>query len=49
MGLNLTLGLIAELGSGELRGNAGVEIRAVSPVSLAGPGDLTWVSSPQHW
>lgn len=48
MGLNLTLGLVAELVSGELRGDAGVEIRAVSPVSAAGPGDLTWASSPQH-
>lgn len=48
MGSILTLGLVAELVSGELRGDAGVEIRAVSPVSLAGPGDLTWANSPRH-
>ncbi|MCH8852199.1 MAG: hypothetical protein IID41_06045 [Planctomycetes bacterium] len=44
----LTLGKIAELVGGELCGDAGVEIRSVAPLSLAGPGDLTWVVDPQH-
>ncbi len=44
----LTLGKIAELVGGELRGDAAVEIRSVAPLSAAGPGDLTWVVDKQH-
>ena len=44
----LTLGKIAELVGGELRGDPAVEIRSVAPLSLAGPGDLSWAVDRQH-
>ncbi len=44
----LTLGKIAELVGGELRGDPAVEIRSVAPLSSAGPGDLTWAVDLQH-
>ncbi len=44
----LTLGKIAELVGGELRGDPAVEIRSVAPLSSAGPGDLTWAVDRQR-
>ena len=44
----LTLGRIAEIVGGELRGDAAVEIRSVAPLASAGPGDLTWAVDRQH-
>ncbi len=44
----LTLGQVAELVGGELRGDSAMEIRSVAPISTAQLGDLTWVVDRQH-
>lgn len=45
MPVNLTLEEVADLVSGELRGDGSVVIGGIAPLSSAKPGDLTWVAS----
>jgi len=48
MASSITLGEVARLVDGELRGDAAVEIRGVAPIASAGSGDLTWLAERKY-
>lgn len=43
-----TLGELATLVGGRVRGDAGRKITGVAPMHSAGPGDVTWIAEPRY-